>query len=104
MITHEITVFARPDLDNEQGYRFIIFSPELKWYSNDTDIELETLEILTPELEHSKGELAIKAINTLREKQERKRAEAEQDCQRLQEQIDKLLLLPYIKEENESGY
>jgi hypothetical protein len=108
----ECALFASPDNTDESGFFPKLFTWVQRYYSDSDDILLNPLDVNgEPEkiIVHidlpdvSEQEMAQKAIATLKDKIERKRAENEIDCARLQEKINSLLMLEYKPRiENES--
>ncbi len=99
LVNKEVYVYMRPSSTEESGYRFVVACKDLRWATGSEDILLDTVNVEIGIADYSQNELALKAIATLRERQERVLAEAEVETQRLQEKIDRLLLLPHLGDE-----
>ena len=92
-------IFAIPDADAKEGFTTTLIQPRHKWLMNDEDINLGEVDVyydIPSSLD--RNELIGKAITTMKEKQARYRAEAEEKCTRLQEKINTLLMITHQSE------
>ena len=104
MIEQEMLTYMRANSDAEEGFVYVNLTKDYKFMSRDEDILLQevTVKIPTPS-KYSLDDLRKMAIDSMREKQSEARAEAEKKCLELQGKIDKLLLLEYKPEVNQSS-
>ena len=84
-----------PDEDEPQGFRFELVSAQGRWSVSDGWIRIDEVRA-SFELPNNLNEdtLRLRAITTLKEKQEQVLADAHRRVQQYQYEIDKLLALP----------
>ena len=97
MKTAKAIVYLRLDIDSDCGYRHVLVDPENRYWVNDEDIKLEQVEVSYALVkEYSQDELRLKAIATLRDKQQVERARSVKACVLLQDKINSLLRLEHL--------
>jgi len=102
-LSKEMLIYAVPSDSSPEGFELILMPPEKKWYMNDSDVCVgSTIVSFLPPDNMSRDELAAKAIETLRDKQKQAMAEAQRRCDKLQAQINQLLMISYKKPEAEN--
>jgi hypothetical protein len=96
MNTEIVWLFAAPDKNSPDGMSLYIVAKRHEYYPSDEHIKLaEVLVHYDPPNEFSRDKMILKAIQTLRDKQDRIIAEAQKHKMELQQKIDKLLLLDH---------
>lgn len=88
--------YARPNADEETGFKLLLVEKDLKWWMNDEDICIATVPVeYFPPDDMSEEELIMKAIESLRDKQKQILADAQYQVHKLDEKINKMLLLTH---------
>lgn len=95
----DAVVYAKPCTDNEVGYELCLVNKEHKYWMNDQDILIQEVSCYVNLPTLDRAQLAQQAINTLRDKQKRIKADAYKEEMRLEKLVQELLTLPYIPEE-----
>lgn len=96
IITEKLLLYVRPDAEASQGMKFMLINPLHKYWMEDTDINLQLIEVNADvDTGLSEEDYRAAAIQTLIDKQQRVRAEAERRCVQLQEKIDSMKLITY---------
>lgn len=91
-----LRLFVRPDLEECNGMKLMLINKDHEYWMNDSDIKLDEVVINCEyHSEFTTDELRKLAIQTLKDKQERARAEAEVRCNVLQKKIDEMLFLTH---------
>lgn len=89
----KLYIFMIPDCDEPDGYKLQLVDEAYKWYTHADSINLGTTTV-TVELDiPSDDELASRAIDTLKAKQDRIMSEAYDAKCNLQSKINKLTLI-----------
>ena len=94
--TEECHLFIAPDKESERGFNYRIVPSYFRWIAGDDWIKVGDVNIdyVIPN-DMTEDELRQKAINTLKEKQERVIAEAVVEKGKLQKRIDELLMITH---------
>lgn len=94
-VTLQMEVWARTDPAEAEGFRLLLVPRELRMWMGDQDVCLETvpIEFQSPNMSHEA--MVLKAIQTLRDKQEDILAGAQLQVARLDERINRLLMLTH---------
>lgn len=88
-------VFAVPDKNTENNLRYELIPESYDWLMQDDDIELQTVEVEYRLDDINEQEMVLKAIKTLKKRQERIIADAVVAQGKLQIKIDNLMLLEH---------
>lgn len=94
--TEKMVLFIESDEKSEEGMAFLLTNKRHQWATRDDQINLGEVEAtykIPADLDADS--IRKKAIETLRAKQDRILADAYMAKQRLQDKIDKLILLTY---------
>lgn len=97
MIEKTLKLYIRPDRDEEQGFKYFLLDPAFGYqWTQEADIEIGevAVQFIIPEM-LTDDDLRLKAIETLKKKQEAIKANAYKEIQGLQERIDKMMLLTH---------
>jgi len=96
----KMILFAESDNDSESGIHLFLVPERWEFLPSDECIKLETVDVYYEASVNTTSEaLRLKAIETLRDKQQRVIAEAEKKRAELEKKIEALLLLTYNQEE-----
>lgn len=92
----EMHLFVESDTEALNGMKFFLVPKRYRWATNDEQVKIEDV-VVTYGLPNdlTQDQIRLKAVETLREKQERVIAEAQKQKVFLQEKIDNLLLLTH---------
>ncbi len=92
-----LKLYIRPDRESDTGFIYYVDDSEYtNHWPKDVDIHIGEVEVFFhPPEELDENELRLKAIQTLRDKQEKLRATAERDIQELERKIETMLLLTH---------
>lgn len=93
-------IYAVPNADAKDGFEMILVPPDRRWWMNEQDvmIGMTTVSFDPPE-NMSREDMAIKAVETLKDKQKQIMAESQMRINKLQERINQLLLITHHKPE-----
>lgn len=93
-IKEKMTIFVRPDSENENGFKVMAVNDVHKFWMTDEDINVgvATVEYDLPE-DMTNQSLALKSIATLKERQDKVRADAYVKIQNMEEKIATLMMI-----------
>ena len=93
-IQEKMTIFVRPDSANEKGFKVMAVNDVHKYWMTDEDINVgdAVVEYELPE-DMTHESLALKSIVTLKERQQKVRADAEVKIQNMEKKINQLLMI-----------
>ena len=94
----ELNVYVVSANYYEDGYDIQLISNNHEFLMNEQNLKLGTIDIeFELPREFTEDELILHSIRALKEKQSKTRAQAESECSDIQEEINKLSALEYIK-------
>ena len=97
----KMDVWAIPDHNAEEGYVLDLVPGRHRYYMSEDCVMLGTTSVSFSSPENmSREEMAIKAIETLREKQKGIEADAHRRVMKLEERIRSLLMLTHQPDDN----
>ena len=94
LIQEKMSIFVRPDSENEMGFKVMAVNDFHKFCMTNEDINVgsATVEYQLPE-DMTHQSLALKSIATLKERQDKVRADAHVKIQKMEEKITTLLMI-----------
>ena len=98
--TQQIAIFAVPNETAAKGFDLQICPINKLWWMNDGDIKLSDQPVTVYVDIPDEKTLIVKAVETLRDRQKAILAESQQNVDKLQDRIDKLLMLAHKRYEN----
>lgn len=97
MKTKKVELWAKPDADSETGFIEILHDPHQYRWGADEDVKMGEVEVMW---EHpadlTEQQMILKAVETMKEKQEKIVAEAQRKKTELQTKINNLLMLTHV--------
>lgn len=92
----KMCIYAVPDADEDEGFRFALIPENRRWWMDEQDVCVGvTVVSFDPPDNMSREQMALKAVETLRDKIKQTQADAQMKINKLQTKIDGLLLLTY---------
>lgn len=96
MIKESMCIYAVPDPKQKEGFKLELVAPHRKWWMNDSDVMVGVTTVsYEPPEDMSREDLAIKAVETLRDRQKQAMAEAQMKYDKLQVRINELLMITH---------
>lgn len=96
MLTEKMAIYAVANRHAEMRFDFTLVPAKKTWWMHDDDIKLEEIEITyDPPQGVTKEQLMLKAIDTLKGKQQHAMAQAQLKVNELQAKIDELMMLTH---------
>lgn len=96
--TENMLVFLCPDKNDDSGIKIRLISEHHRYYMSDNDVRIGDQNIECYIDIPDERELLLKAVETLKEKQKKIYADAEQQVGKIQKRIEQLLLLEHKPE------
>jgi len=94
MKTKTLQLWARPDSGSDKGFTEVLLDPSVYHVTSDEDVNMGDVKVHydnPPDL--SEGQMVLKAIETMKDKQTQILAEAQRRTTQLQAKINNLLML-----------
>ena len=102
-LSKEMLIYAVSNADAKEGFDLMLIPPEKKWYMNDGDVCIgATVVSFMPPENMSREDMAIKAVETLRDRQKQTMAEAQRKYDQLQVKINQLLMITHRQPDAEN--
>ena len=96
MATAKLDIWAVSDPDEKEGFKLMLMPPEKKWYMNESDVRIDTVVVqYAPPEGMDREQMAMKAVETLRDKQKQIQAEAQKRITKLESKINDLLMISH---------